>query len=180
MTSQLRLCGAARRSGGTCTQPIGRAAVRCRFHGGASPQAKAARQQRLAEAEAAKAIKEAPRLNRPAVEVLQELAAEALAFKDALAERVAQLEELRYRGASGEQLRGELQAYTAALDRAEGFVHRLARLGLDERQVKLDEARVVLLVSVLERVLADPQLGLDSRRQALGRELLATALEAGE
>lgn len=174
----IRLCGAAKRAGGTCSNPVGPGAKRCRFHGGSSPQAKAARQRRLVEAEATKfALREGVPLDRPAVEILSELAAEAVRLKNYLASRVEQLEELRYAGHSGEQIRGELAAYMQALDKAGDFVHKLARLGLDERQVKLDEARVVLLVGVVGRVLASPILGLDQHRQAVARELLASELE---
>lgn len=53
----------------------------------------------------------------------------------------------------------------------------LVKLGLDERQVRIGEAQVVLLVAVLQKVLASPELGLDTGRQARGQELLAEALD---
>ncbi len=43
------MCGAKTRAGGGCTQPAMDGQARCRFHGGASPQARRAARIRLAE-----------------------------------------------------------------------------------------------------------------------------------
>lgn len=174
------LCGAKTRAedGHTCGYRAMLGQTRCRRHGGALKKNRAAAQRRLAAAAATKAIERegiAP-LGDP-VEMLRQLAAEAVALKDYFSDRLRELESLRYQGNTGEQLRSEVALYERALDRSQKFLHDLAKLGLDTRAVQIDEARIVLLVAVLEKVLASPELALDASRQARGRELLAEALD---
>ena len=175
------LCGAKTRSGGTCRQPRMLGARRCRMHGSAAPRARAAAQRRMAEQKALQAVEGAgvAPLGDP-VEQLRELASEALRLKDYFAERLEALESLRYmaHGTGGEQLRSEVALYERALDRSQRFLHDLARLGLDERQVRISEAQVVLVAGVLERVLGRTELGLDSARLMIARTLLVEELEA--
>ncbi len=53
-----QLCGAkAKSTGKPCTRPVVKGANRCRFHGGAAPQVKAAAKRRLAVEQAAEALK---------------------------------------------------------------------------------------------------------------------------
>ena len=177
--SERRVCGAKTRAGGECGHWAMAGGRRCRMHGGASPHVRAAAQRRVAEAKATKVIareKLAP-VDDP-IRALRELAAEALAVKAYFGDRVNALEQLRYQAGAGEQVRGELILYGQAFDRAAKLCESLARLNLDERTVRLDEARVTLLVGALARVLADPVLGLDAPRQARAAALLVEALEA--
>lgn len=158
------LCGARRRDGGTCTYKAMLGGTRCRRHGGAIPSVRAAAKRRLAEQAATRAVERegiAP-LGDP-VEMLRELAAEAIGLKDFFAARLAALEELRYQGAgqAGEQLRAEVALYERALDRSQKFLHDLAKLGLDERQVRVSEAQVVILVGIINRGLAASNLDAD-------------------
>ena len=152
--------------------------TRCRMHGAATPFKLRAAERRAQAAQATKAVQ---RENLPPVDdpisALRALASEALALKDYFKERVDALEELRYQAGAGEQVRGELLMYGQAFDRAARLCESLARLGLDERTVRIEESKVVLLVAVLQKVLADPALGLDAGRQSRGQELLAEALD---
>ena len=62
---------------------------------------------------------------------LRQLAGEALALKDLLAERVSELQSWRYESVLGaEQLRSELVLLERSLDRAQKFALDLARLDL--------------------------------------------------
>jgi hypothetical protein len=150
---------------------------RCRRHGGSSPRGLAAGARRLAEQKATKSLsREGIEPIGDPVDLLRGLCAEALALKDHFAARLQALEALRYEGNTGEQLRSEVSLFERALDRSQRFLHDLAKLGLDERSVRIDEAKVVLLVAVLQRVLADPSLGLDAGRQAKATALLAAEL----
>ncbi|MGA7087784.1 MAG: HGGxSTG domain-containing protein [Candidatus Dormiibacterota bacterium] len=113
------LCGAKTRVGGTCRYPAMLGGARCRRHGGAIKRVRAAAQRRLAEEKAAKVV-----LGMALVPVtdpvacLRELTAETLAVKDVLLARVAQLQgDIRYKGATGEQVRAELTAYERAAER---------------------------------------------------------------
>ncbi|MHB1523021.1 MAG: hypothetical protein ACYCYB_03540 [Candidatus Dormibacteria bacterium] len=111
------------------------------------------------------------------VEQLRALAAEALDLRSYFRARVDALEELRYQAGAGEQIRGELTLYLAALDRSQRFVADLAKLGLSERAIRVDEAKVLLVVAAVQRVLEAPELGLDSAKQSKAKVLIAEAFE---
>ena len=154
------LCGAKCRDGHTCTNSPMHGSARCYMHGGASPQARLAAKRRLAQAAATKAIHRngiAP-VGDP-IEGLRSLAAEAVQLKDYWAERLAALEEIRYTGQMGqEQLRSEAALFERSLDRAQKFLHDLAKLNLDERSVRLDEVRVAIFAGVVARALEKSDL----------------------
>jgi hypothetical protein len=127
---------------------------RCRFHGGRSPQALAAATRRMAESRATAAIdREGLRPVNDPISALRELAAEAMSVKDFFAARVAALEQLRYEGHAGEQVRAELTAYERALDRAGRFCVDLAKLNLDARMVAVSEAQGRMLAERVEAAL---------------------------
>jgi hypothetical protein len=171
-------CGARCRDGHACPHWPMHGASKCYMHGGSSPQARSAAKRRLAEEKATKAVARlglAP-VDDPVGE-LRSLAAEALALKSYFKERVDALDQLRYAVGAGEQVRGELILYERALDRSAKFCDQLARLNLEDRAVRIDEARVVLLVAVLAQVLSSPELNLDSAQQMMARSLLVEALD---
>ena len=98
---------------------------------------------------------------------LMELAGEAIAFKEILSEHVAKLNEMRYEGKAGEQIRGELEAYERALDRAEHFCNNLAKLNLEERRVKVEQAQVLLVTQALDAAMAQAGLDQDESQRVL-------------
>lgn len=108
------------------------------------------------------------------VEQLRALAAEAVGLKDFFAARLAALEQLRYEGKTGEQLRSEVSLYERALDRSQRFLHDLARLGLDERQVRVNEATAAVFLGVISRGLA--AAGLPEDLQMVARASIANEL----
>lgn len=129
----------------------------CHKHGAAAPQVKAKAAERVAQQEFAEEmdrtlarLKVAP-VNNP-LTVLAELAGQAVAFKDALAERVNRLnDDIRYEDMKGsEQLRSEVALWERALDRCERFVTSMARLKIDDRLAKVEEAQVELLLAALD------------------------------
>lgn len=137
----------------------------CRNHGGAAPQAKAAAARRHAEAQAAERATGLLRregltpVTNP-VEALTHLVAEVVSFKDVLADRVHSLGEVRYQaGSGGEQLRAEIALYERALDRSARVLADIARLDLDERLVRLNEAQARIITAVL--LASAGELGLD-------------------
>lgn len=134
------------RSGERCRKSPMNGATVCRNHGGATPQVRAAAARRLtvakvlADAEAVLAHEGVEAVADP-VEALARLAAEADAFKSALAARVNALKSVRY-GASGagtEQLRSEVALYERALDRTAKFLEVLAKLGYEDRRTRVLE-----------------------------------------
>src|SRR5689334_2685358 len=106
--------GTNRRTGKPCgNYPIKGAKV-CRSHGGSAPQVRAKAAERVAEQQFEKKMgRELARLDVEPVgdplTALSMLAGQAVAFKDALAERVNELKAIRYEDARGsEQLRSEV------------------------------------------------------------------------
>jgi len=179
-----QLCGARTRSGGACKRHPGPGLTRCKFHGGASPLALAKAEERLAEARARKTLASLGEPVEPvtdAVAALESLAGQCVALTSILRSAVGDLESIRYRSTQGfEQVRGELSAYVSMLGRTESVLSKIVSLDLDSRRVRLEEARILLIVTALEQVLASPKLGLDPERQRQGRELLARRLGAPE
>jgi len=154
-------CGAKTRAGTPCARGPAPGGIRCKLHGGAIPRAKAKAAERLLEAKVRKLVPDhvAPMAN-PLLSLLT-VAAEAEAFKDELRGLVGDLgERIRYSGAEGsEQLRAEVVVYERALDRVGRMCVDIAKLGLEERLVRQQEALGAGLVTVLTAALAD--LGLD-------------------
>jgi hypothetical protein len=171
------LCGAhARSTGLPCTRPVARGATRCRFHGGAAPQTKARVRQRVVEQDARRAL---ARLDVAPVSdpltALAALAGQAIAFKDQLAERVNELQAIRFTDDKGaEQLRSEVTLWERALDRCERFCTAMARLGIDERLARVEEAEAELVIAAIEVAL--DAAGVEPSRRADAKRAAATHL----
>lgn len=84
------------------------------------------------------------------VEALAELGGEAIAMKNFFR---AQIEELRYKAQTGEQLRAEVSLYERAMDRTAKILEMLAKLGISERRTQIAESQAVLLAEVIRNVL---------------------------
>jgi hypothetical protein len=156
---------------------------RCHWHGGSSPQARAAAARRLAEQRAGRLLAGLGHVEpvTDPIAALENIAGQAVALADLLRGVVANLEEIRYRGGLGdgtENVRGELQAYMSALGRAESVLAKIVSLDLDARRVRLAEAQTTVVVAALARVLAHRELGLDDERRKLASALLQTELHA--
>jgi len=77
---------------------------------------------------------------------LQLLAAEMIQYKDLLADRVEMLRSLTYEDMSGRQdIRALLSAYERALQTSQRAMVDMARLGIEERLVRLSEAQAELI-----------------------------------
>ena len=74
-------------------------------------------------------------------------------FKEYFADRLAALEQLRYEAHNGEQLRAEVGLFERALDRAQKFALDLAKLNLEDRLVRLNEAQGRMLAQAVEAAL---------------------------
>lgn len=127
----------------------------CRSHGGAAPQVQRAAAKAQTRREIAKAVDilDAPPITDP-LRALQELAGQVVEWKDALAARV-DLNQLRYESnIMTEQTRGEVQLLERAMDRCNTVLATIAKLNIDERLARIDEATAVMLVRALEAGLA--------------------------
>jgi hypothetical protein len=109
------------------------------------------------------------------LEVLAQLAAEALAMKDALAARVNALSEIRDTDLKGgEQLRAEVALYERALDRSANFVNLMAKSGFEAARVKMEHDQGMLVSYVLKRVLE--ALELNEHQQTIAGEVVPREL----
>ena len=177
-----RLCGAKTRAGVPCKRQAMRGSNRCDFHGGKSPQARRKAAERLLEQRAQSVLAELGEDIEPIrdpLTALEEVAGQVMALVGLLKGKVSELTEIRYSSGMGlEQVRSELSVYLSALTRAESVLGRIISLDLEGRRVTIEEAKVAAVVLALDKVLASPDLSLDSERQRRGRQLLARALGA--
>ncbi len=90
-------------------------------------------------------------IDDPLAELLQ-VAADALELVDALRSVVGELRSVATDATSayGSHVAPQITAYVAALRTAEKTLTNIARLGIADRVVKLDEERVRILVAVIE------------------------------
>lgn len=108
-------------------------------------------------------------------EELYVLAGQIVKWKDILAERVAQLEYLGYGTEhTGEQVRADVQLFTAALTEARTILVSIAKLDVEEKRVRVAEAQAMMVADALGRVL--DSLGLDDRSILRARSAVANQL----
>lgn len=138
------------------------------IHGGKSPQALKAAQEREhkrivaemyeADPQAAIAAYGVEGIQDP-LDMLSRVTAGVLHTMDALGKRVNALEEIRYENTvGGEQVRSELKLYMAAQAQAGKFLDMLIKSGFEDRRLKLDEQTAGLFVTAMQRVLARLEL----------------------
>jgi len=176
-------CGAKKRQGeGTCRKPAGWGTptpgvpgTPCRLHGGntRNHRKKAAEADAEARARALLAELDIQPCEDPLTE-LQLLGGEVVAWKNTIRGLVNDLTEIRYEGEHGEQLRAEIALFERALDRCERVLTSIAKLGLDERLVRIREGQGRLIAAVVLGVFAD--LGLDGEVQQAARAAIAERL----
>lgn len=154
------------RTGKRCKKAPMKGLTVCLAHGGGAPQVAAAAKRRVVEQEAAAELArlDVEPLNDP-LSQLALLAAQAVAWKDAMAARVNALTSLRYEGTgSGEQLRAEVALWERALDRCEKFCTSMARLNIDERIAEISQTQSRIMVSFVAVALA--RFGIDFHDEA--------------
>lgn len=163
-----------------CGNRPARGSTVCWKHGGKAPQVKAKALERAVEEQARRALRKltgergtAEPVANPLLE-LSKIAGEALRWKEIIAGQVAQLEQLRYQGVSGEQVRAEILLFERALDRCAAVLATIVRLNIDERLATITEQQGHILASVITTVLEQLDLG-DKAAQV--RELVAVELE---
>jgi hypothetical protein len=142
----------------------------CRRHGGGTKAARAKSQAIVAEGIASRAAVDqvtrrvrmliggqfpSSRIDNPLQE-LQLLAGEMKQWKEAMAERVADLleaEKLRYGTDGGEAIRGEIVLYERAMDRLATTLATIAKLNIDERLVRIAEAQRDMILGAIDAAL---------------------------
>lgn len=108
-------------------------------------------------------------------EELYILAGQIVKWKDILAERVSQLNQLGYASEyHGEQIKAEVTLFQNALSEARNILVSIARLDVEEKRVRVAEAQAMLVAEALGRVL--DSLGLDDRSVLRARASVAAQL----
>lgn len=130
----------------------------CYRHGGSNPTTRAAGERRVAEEKVLKKARQLASLfdvtpvDNP-LEALAQHVGEEIRLKDMLALIVADLEELRYKGAVGEQIRAEITLYERALDRVGTRLTAYARLNIDERLAAIQEKQAEAIIHAIDAAL---------------------------
>jgi hypothetical protein len=174
-----RRCTAkAKGSGERCKRPAIAGGTVCAMHGGSAPQVREKAQERQLEAGADQALRklwvgmdQATPIKDP-VAAMERLAGSLEAMVEAAGERVSALKHL----AGGEHLT-QLRAEVVLLERALGHLRALlvdmARLGLAERQVELQQEQAQLVTSAFLGALAAVSSLLPADRDVMLRTFLA-------
>jgi len=181
-THQSLKCSGHRTDGEPCGAWAINGGKVCVAHGGRAPQVKAKASRVVAERKAEKLLAGISDYEpvTDALGELQRLAGRALRWLDVLEGIVEELQRIRYTSET-EQIDGRVIVFERAMDRAGKFLADLARLGIDERMAKLNEAQARLVNEVIRGVLADLNLSAELReaaRPAIARRLRMA--EAGE
>jgi len=145
----------------------------CHRHGAAAPQVRAAAQRRQdleAVEQRARTLVDArgPMTLAEVYERLIHLAGLVTTWQDFMVERVDALKALRYEasGPGTEQLRSEVALMERAMDRTLRVLESIARLDLDTRKAKIDQAQADIVVSLIWRIV-----------DGLFAEMVATGLD---
>jgi hypothetical protein len=176
---QARKCSARKTTGEPCRAWAIVGGEVCVAHGGAAPQVKAKAARRAAEEKAQAilaGIKDFEPVTDPIGE-LERLAGRAVRWLEVLEGIVADLNRIRYTTES-EQIDGRIIVFERAMTTAGKLLTDLARLNLDERAVRLQEAQVALLAGALAEALAEAGLAPEQRQAITVRVAeLVTAAE---
>jgi hypothetical protein len=154
-------------AGGQCQrQPMADQKV-CATHGGKAPQNLAAAATRNTDEKIRKQLGQivsTPIANPLAT--LQELAGEAVAWKQLCHDHMAVLEKMRYGTEGGEAIRGEIILFERALDRCAKILVDIAKLNIDERLVKVSEGQLDLMTRALTAWMAETGMTTEQQLEA--------------
>lgn len=168
-------------------------ATQCRWHGN-SPTVLSAAHRRQAAADAKRRAiqryeKEGP-VEITGAEAVIALLEERMGVQtqmaralDDLVGKLTAAGEMRYEHRSGEQLRGEMQAWIQVNQMVTKLGADYLKIGLDERKVRIAEAQARILMGVIQSVMGRLNLTADQRRLAarvIPEELERAAIESGE
>lgn len=109
---------------------------------------------------------------------LQKLAGQVIAWKQLLAEQVAQLAEWRYTapGSGTEQLRAEVALFERAMDRCLHVLTAIAKLDLDNRLARITEQQAAAVVRAVSAAIT--AAGITGTAAAEARATAARHLRA--
>lgn len=177
----------SRRTGEQCRITPAPGAVVCRFHGGNLAKVKNAAKLRVARDEATKEalarLKADKGKSHDTITEMDRLAAEVIVFKDVCRERLDELlalDEIRYKGQTGEQLRAEVALYERALDRCNTVLATNIKLNIHEKKAELEKQKAILVAAAFRETLAEAGLTEDASRllmKLFSQKMLAISAE---
>lgn len=180
-----RHCGANKRQGeGTCTRPAGWGTDhagfgRCKLHGGSTPNQSRAAQLVKLESDArtlfGKIAPEAAPVENP-LEMFAAFAGRVMAWLDLMDSLLSDVDSARYRGATAEQIRGEVVLYERAMDRANAVLSAYARLNIDERLAVIAQRQAAMVINGVNAALA--YLGVTDDQEREARRIVARHLRS--
>lgn len=159
----------------------------CRMHGGSAPQVKAAAARNLVETEVKATVlrigSHAP-ITDP-LGALGEVAGEVLAVKNYLRKMVDSIEgSMRTTDdKNAEQMRAEMTAYSASLRDAVQTLAIIAKLNIDERLARIEEAKKAMIIEALRRAWAEMGIGGEAQTRGMAtfsRHLRVVGSEEGK
>ncbi|MFE2407109.1 hypothetical protein ACFXDE_02060 [Kitasatospora sp. NPDC059408] len=181
------VCGAKTRQEGSaehCGLPAGwgtdhPGVGRCKLHGGNTSGQRVQAAHTIAEREVRKVLAEldVEPIDDP-LTALAQLAGQVVAWQQAIAEIVNRLgSDVRYEGAAGaEQLRAEVSLYERAMDRTNTVLSTIARLDIDGRLARIEEAKAQLLMDAVQAGLT--AIGVTSEQATTVKQVMARKLRA--
>lgn len=168
-------CGAKKRqTEGTCERPAGwgtdhPGTGRCKLHGGSTRTQSVAAEREALEVRARvlfeKVAPEVVPVDNP-LEAYRMFAGRVMAWLALMEELLADVQSPRYRGATAEQIRGEIVLYERAMDRANTVLSTYAKLNIDERLARVTQAQADILVAVVKAGLNAAGVTSDQRELA--------------
>lgn len=127
----------------------------CKYHGGSTTHARMAGRRRVLMEHAREVVRgfTIEPVEDPLTK-LKEIAGELLAVKDFLHGRIEEIEDLRSRSRDGvEQMRAEFTAYQHSLRDVVSVLSVIAKLNIDERLTRIEQAKVELIVAAVDAAL---------------------------
>lgn len=141
-------CSAKARNapGGICHGHRVKRQKRCRMHGGTSPRARERADRERVDEDMRDLL---ARLDMGPVDdpltALKGMAGEVVAWKDAMREKVEELNTLSYSTDYGETAKAVVQLFERSMDRASEVLFKIARLNIDERLAAVTERQAQMI-----------------------------------
>lgn len=178
------LCGAKTRGDGTCTQVAGWGTDHlhfgpCKLHGGRTPTVSRGAERQRVEAEARilfdKIAPDVIPVDNP-LEAYAQFAGRVMAWLALMDSLLDDLDAPRYRGATAEQVRGEVQLFERAMGLANTVLGTYAKLNIDERLARVTEKQADVVLSAIDAMLS--HLGIFGPAAADAKRVAARHLRA--
>lgn len=157
----------ARTTGQRCENSPAEGSPYCGAHGDKGQRRKKAVAYKATDSFAALYDPDSPPIQDPVAE-LQRLGGIARNALNVAGQKVNELKNWQSVDAKGTaQLKVEIQLWTYLINRSESILTTLAKLGIDERRVQIQEREQQIIVTALRAIMADPELALSPiQRQA--------------